>query len=459
MSAGAGRSEIEPLAYRVRPMAGECFESWLQRLAARHETTRKALFAHLGIETVLAACDLASSAYGTAQRHRVMVERLAWATALPEKAISRTLVGCTRGDLLPPALRSIGCPQCWLDWLESGAPWRIERNWILRVALRCEHHDLLLTDLRSIVVLGRTMAAKRLLEETVDRTGEQMARFTLVATRLAWNRVISRAHLRGSEPNSYAFSRRYMAALVGNRFHFAPSRHLLLAALHSSNVEQAERVERLFRFDAQPVYSPARRGSSGSVPGLADLAAAITAVGLRQLGRKRHVLEVAGQKLEQAWRNYPSVHAAQMLRRRRAVLASEVRRRYAAEIFGAAKSPLNCLRGFQDALFFLKQCGMADDAVPPATGRPDPWEDCLGNPRLLHERLSRRFAHPAFRTVLDLPGHSFDGDAFERASSRSMAAIAASNSARLSAESTGDGPGPGPDSLALPSAKLARIRI
>ena len=115
MSAGAGRSEIEPLAYRVRPMAGECFESWLQRLAARHETTRKALFAHLGIETVLAACDLASSAYGTAQRHRVMVERLAWATALPEKAISRTLVGCTRGDLLPPALRSIGCPQCWLE--------------------------------------------------------------------------------------------------------------------------------------------------------------------------------------------------------------------------------------------------------------------------------------------------------------------------------------------------------
>ena len=458
MGAGMGISEIEPLAYRVRSLAGECFESWLERLAARHETTRKALFGYLGIERALAARDLASSADGAAERHRIMVERLAWATALPEKAVLRTFVGCPRGDLLPPALRSIGCPQCWLDWLESGAPWRIERSWILRVTLRCERHDLLLTDLRSIMSLGRSMTAQRLLEETVDRTREQMARFTLVSTRLAWNLVISRAHLRGSEPSSYAFSRRYMAALIGNRFHFAPSRHLLLAALHSSNLAEAERVDRMFRFDAQPACGPARRAPRGSVPGVADLAAAITTVGLRQLGRKRHVLEVAGQQLEQAGRNYPAVHAAQMLRRQRAVLASEVRRRYAAEFVSAAKSPLTCLRGFQDALFYLKQCGMADDSVVPATGRPDPWEDCLGNPRLLHKRLTRRFADPAFRVVLDLPGHAFADDAFERASSRSMSAMASSNSARLSAESTGDRSGPGSVSRPLPSARHARIR-
>lgn len=451
-------TEIEPLAYRVKPMPEECFESWLRRLATRHETTGKALFRHLDIESVLADRDLASTTDGDPEQRKAMVERLAWAAAVPGKAVLRTFVGCPRGDLLPPALRSIGCAQCWLEWLGNGAPWRIERAWILRVALRCEHHELLLTDLRDVMALGRSMAARRLLEESVDRTREQMARFAWVRTRLAWNLLISRAHLRGSQPSLHAFSRRYVAGLIGNRFHFAPTRHLLLAALHSRNVDEAERMDRMFRFDTKPAYGPARRVPRGTVPGVADLAIAIAAVGKRQIDRKHCLLEAATQKLDHAWRNYPSAHAMCLLRFQRAELASEVRRRYAAELIGAAKSPLTCLRGFQDALFFLKQCGMADGVVPPATGRPDPWEDCLGDPRLLRKRLSRRFADPAFRTVLDLPGHSFDGDVFERASRRSMSAMASSNSARLSAESAGDGSGPGTDSLALPPARLARIR-
>src|SRR3546814_4755139 len=53
--------EIEPLAFRVRPLPEECFESWLRRLAARHETTPKALFRHLGIDAALADRDLAVS--------------------------------------------------------------------------------------------------------------------------------------------------------------------------------------------------------------------------------------------------------------------------------------------------------------------------------------------------------------------------------------------------------------
>ena len=51
--------EIEPLAYRVKPLPGECFESWLRRLTERHETTRRALFRHLGIENALTDYDLA----------------------------------------------------------------------------------------------------------------------------------------------------------------------------------------------------------------------------------------------------------------------------------------------------------------------------------------------------------------------------------------------------------------
>ena len=151
--------EREPLAFRVKPLPAECFESWLRRLAERHETTRKALFRHLGIETALADYDLASAADWDPEGRIAMVGRLAWATMVPEKAIMRTFVGCRRADLLPPALRSLGCAQCWLDWLAAGVPWRIERGWILRVATRCERHDLLLTDLRRTKGFGRTAAA------------------------------------------------------------------------------------------------------------------------------------------------------------------------------------------------------------------------------------------------------------------------------------------------------------
>lgn len=310
-------------------------------------------------------------------------------------------------------------------------PWRIELGWILRVATRCERHELLLTDLREVMGLGRTAAAQRLLEGIVDRTREQMARFTFVKTRLAWNLVVSRAHIRGNRLNSWAFSARYLAALVGNRFHYAPSRHLLLAALHSNDVAGAERMERIFRFEAQPVRALPKRRPHGAVPKLSDLAKAIGDLGERQLGRKRAQLEAAAQNLEQARRNYPFVHSAHLLRSQRAALTREVRSRYAAEIAGAMTSPLACLRGFQDALFYLKQCGMADDVLTTALERPDPWQDCLEDAGLLRERLGRRFAHPEFRLVLDLPGHSSGSDAFERASRRSISAIAASNSAKL----------------------------
>lgn len=423
--------EREPLAYRVKPLPGECFDSWLQRLAERHETTRKALFRHLGIETALADYDLASSACCEPERREDMVGRLAWATTVPEKAILRTFVGCGRADLLPPALRSIGCAQCWLEWLASGAPWRIERGWILRVAMRCERHELLLTDLRRIMGLRRTAAAQSLLEGIVDRTREQMARFTLVKTRLAWNLVISRAHIRGARLSSWAFSARYLAALVGNRFHYAPSRHLLLAALHSNDVAGAERMERIFRFEAQPVRKLPKRLPRGAAPKLSDLAGAIGNLGERQLRRKRAQLEAARQNLEQARRDYPFVHSAHLLRIQRAALAREVRSRYSAEIAGAVTSPLTCLRGFQDALFYLKQCGLADDVLTTALERPDPWEDCLDDADLLRARLARRFAHSEFRIVLDLPGHSFGNDTFERASRRSISAIAASYSANV----------------------------
>ena len=415
--------EIEPLAFRVRPLPEECFESWLRRLAARHETTPKALFRHLGIDAALADRDLAVSAVsavpatsrasassaapawlaapapavaGVPDRRQVMVERLAWATMVPAKAISRTFVGCGRGDLLPLTLRSIGCAQCWLDWLVSGAPWRIERSWILRVTTFCDRHALLLTDLAGIRALGRTQAAERALAARVARTRAQMARFAFVKTRVLWNGMIAREQIRGARPGDRVGWERYRAALVGNRFHYAPVRHLLLAALHSSDGLKAGRWEQIFRFDAQPARLP-RKAASGVGPQLSDLAEAIARVGLRQLDRERRRLTMVCEQLEQAKRNYPRAHLMQGLKARRAALARAVRDAAATE--SAAMSAQR--RGFQEALFYLQASGMVGAAMSAGCAEPA----CSANGDLWRARLAACFAAPRFRILLDLPGH------------------------------------------------------
>ncbi|KKW90231.1 TniQ family protein [Sphingobium chungbukense] len=416
--------EIEPLAFRVKPLPEECFESWLRRLAARHETTPKALFRHLGIDAALADRDLAASAAPATSRasaplaapawwaapapapapaaarvpdrREVMVERLAWATMVPAKAISRTFVGCERGDLLPPALRSIGCAQCWLDWLVSGAPWRIERSWILRVTTFCDRHALLLTDLAGIMGLGRTQAAERALAARVARTRAQMALFAFVKTRVLWNGMIAREQIRGGRSGVRLGSERYCSALVGNRFHYAPVRHLLLAALHTSDGLKAGRWEEIFRFDAQPARLP-RKAAPGAGPQLSDLAAAIARVGLRQLDRERRRLAMVCDQLEQAKRNYPRAHLMQGLKARRAALAREVRD--AATMESAAASAQR--RGLQQALFYLQASGMVGAAMSAGCAEPD----CSANGDLWRARLAACFDAPRFRTLLDLPGH------------------------------------------------------
>ena len=51
--------EPEPLAFRVRPQADECFDSWVDRLAGAHDTDRAGLLRHLGLDPALARIDLA----------------------------------------------------------------------------------------------------------------------------------------------------------------------------------------------------------------------------------------------------------------------------------------------------------------------------------------------------------------------------------------------------------------
>lgn len=451
-------NDRQPLAFAVKPQPDEAFDSWIKRLAGRHQISVVGLFRYLKCDPELAKFDLVRGKSGLPPRlHDAfdrLIEEIAWAVGLRRtpasspligtdpkglslKEIAKTIVGCSRDDLLPPALRSIGCAQCWLDWLAHGEPWRIERRWILRTALICERHELLLTDLRAVLDLGRGTGARQRLEEMVDRTRTEMARFAFVPTRLTWNAAIARAQIRGSRLSVFGYSKRYLTALIGNRFHFAPARHLLIAALHSRVIGEAERMEAIFSFAAAPPRHVCIRKPGGVPPRLSDISEAIARLSQRQLSRRRALLEDVVLKLEEAWRAFPAVHAQRLRQMQREALASEVRRRYATEISAATLSPVTALRGLQDALFYLKDCGFADDALPLKSGRPDLWEDCLNDAEALRARLTKRFAHPAFRAVLALPHHDAVSGEFERASSRSISAMAASNSTKLPSANAG----------------------
>ena len=173
-------------------------------------------------------------------------------------------------------------------------------------------------------------------------------------------------------------------------------RHLLLAALHSSDGLKAGRWEQIFRFDAQPARLP-RKAASGVGPQLSDLAEAIARVGLRQLDRERRRLTMVCEQLEQAKRNYPRAHLMQGLKARRAALARAVRDAAATE--SAAMSAQR--RGFQEALFYLQASGMVGAAMSAGCAEPA----CSANGDLWRARLAACFAAPRFRILLDLPGH------------------------------------------------------
>ena len=89
----------------------------------------------------------------------------------------------------------------------------------------------------------------------------------------------------------------------------------------------------------------------------------------------------------------------------RVALAREVRLRRAAASAGAETLTQTCLRGFQEALSYLKESGMADDAVLVGHCGGDPWAGCHGDVDLLRARLKERFADPLFRIPLDLAGY------------------------------------------------------
>jgi len=410
------RSDIEPLAYRVRPLPEECFGSWLQRLSAKHEATPRQSFAHLGIPQPWATRDLTAwGALDVAQRVQ-LVERLAFATGAKVARVERTFVKCRSLHLLPPALRMYGCPQCWLEWLEAGEPWRIERRWILRVTLRCKRHGLVLCDLREINLLGRTSTAKRNLQECILATRALMERMDFMPSRLLANDAIGYGQIRGALP-SLPGPARFSAALIGNRFHLSIARPVLLASLHTREGAEAVLFPKTFTFIAAPARTRTDTVRRGRPPVLDDLVAARAALFLPSVGRAQVMLAVLGERLARAWRAYPTVFAIHDQRRRRDILRQALREDYTAELAASGAAPVSALRGLQDALFYLKQCGMADDTVFFDPAAPDPWDDVLGNQQRLRARLAHRFAHPMFARILGRRPHLSTLERFNRSRS------------------------------------------
>jgi hypothetical protein len=242
--------EPEPLAFRVRPLADECFDSWIDRVTRAHETTRAALFRHVGIEPALAGYDLARGARGLdVAWHSAfanLVERLAWAVQCQNDRISATFLACQAHDVLPRRIRRYACARCWYEAGRAGKPMIVRREWILRASWRCHDHELPLTDMASLL---------RDVASPISQADLGLA--TIVAERRRWayrvrpgalrRNAAELAYLAGSRDGHGMAppNKRYHARFAANLFHFSADRIGMLALAHGNRHALARRFERL----------------------------------------------------------------------------------------------------------------------------------------------------------------------------------------------------------------------
>jgi hypothetical protein len=171
--------ELEPLAFRVRPLQNECFDSWLHRLVARHDTTRKALFIHLGGDPRLASYDLARGKAGVpAHLHAAfdrLIAQLGWAVEIEPEMVVATFVSLPTHWLLPPALRRFGCAACWREALAQNKPLCVSKEWILCASWWCHDHGLPLSFMPESDAGSRSDASVRKLAK-LEVAARELAR-------------------------------------------------------------------------------------------------------------------------------------------------------------------------------------------------------------------------------------------------------------------------------------------
>lgn len=242
--------EPEPLAFRVRPLADECFDSWIDRVGSAHESSRSALFRHLGIEPTLAGQDLARGKRGLeATWHGAfasLVERLAWAVQCEPERISATFLACEVSALLPRGLRHCACAQCWYEALRAGKPEFIRREWILRASWRCREHGIPLSDMdkipgepgcrRSLAQLARSVVLAERLRAKVGPSQKAIRRNSRALSHLACHSEWQRPRMTDQA---------YQARFSANAFHFTADRIAMLALAHGKRDAAARRFETL----------------------------------------------------------------------------------------------------------------------------------------------------------------------------------------------------------------------
>lgn len=293
------KKDLAPLAFRVLPQPEEFFDSWLDRLAQRHDTSRNDLFEFLGLEAGIARLDLASGLETIASAASIVViERLAWAVQCKVSVVQATFVPASGMYLLPPRVRYYGCPQCWLESCQSGRPLMILREWVLRQSWHCRMHEALLVDLRDIrrsadgyVDLARLRRRAHSAVHALELLG--FAEPRLLANRHAVMQLLGQGGAERPPPGLDAYMREFGA----NGLHVVSARTLLLAHAHCHD-------RRLPRRFAATFAMPICPGAGGPVVPLArsaltmpTLVAAVRRVHRYRLRQQYRRLEAAALRL------------------------------------------------------------------------------------------------------------------------------------------------------------------
>ncbi len=239
------RGEPEPLAFRVRPSLNECFDSWMDRLVARHDTTRKALFRHLDVDPRLADHDLMRGKASVPVRLHASFDRLigqlCWAVEIEPEVVMETFVSLPTHWLLPPALRRFGCAQCWREALAVNKPLVVKKEWILCASWWCHDHGLPLSRKPESDPASRADLRSRQLTH-LETDARDLARSTKPTKRLIAANKVGITYLLDGFDGLFPRRRRvYFESMVANGFHLSSARIRLMALRHSPNAEPARR--------------------------------------------------------------------------------------------------------------------------------------------------------------------------------------------------------------------------
>lgn len=250
--------EPQPLAFRVRPQTDECFDSWIDRVAAAHETTRPELFRHLGLETKLASMDLARGTCGLANEQYFavyqMIGQLAWAVQIEPQQVEGTFLNVEASAVLPRRQRRYVCPRCWQQaWQDGRAP-IICKEWILRMSWRCQVHDLPLCRLPVAEGAMSTQAVGSWLSSALARAERLRWGLELRPRLVEWNAEGVDRLVRASRKRFKGEKQAYLDRFQANLFHFACDRIAMLALAHSRLGKATCGFERLVSLDL-PQYT------------------------------------------------------------------------------------------------------------------------------------------------------------------------------------------------------------